>query len=299
MAVNEKQLETWSNRGAATTAEATYTSIKAALGGAATLKKYDYDVYLQGSYGNATNIYGNSDVDVIVELNSAYYADISRLSEAEKIYHNEQWTESKITFVGFRDEVQQALESYYGKKLVTPRNKCIAIAAASGRLDADVVPCLEHRLYTAFTKAKKEYVEGIKFFTRNENREVINYPKPHRENGAAKNQRVDNNYKPVIRIFKNWRDRLIADKTLKDGVAPSYFVECLMSNIPDAAYLNKSWQSRVLACLNHLHGVKDDMGKFTCQSGATWLFGTTPDQWTIERATTFVNALIEDWNRGR
>jgi hypothetical protein len=297
MAVNESQLATWSNRGAAASAETTYTSVKAALNQAPNLKKYEYDVYLQGSYGNATNIYGNSDVDVVAELNSAVYDDLSRLTESEQNYYNQRRTDSSVTFEGFRDDVHQALSTYYGKSLVTPGNKCIAVAGANGRLDADVVPCLEYRLYTRYTQSVQSYISGIKFYTRKEVREVVNYPKPHRENGTAKNQRVSENYKPTVRIFKNWRDRLVGESRLVDGSAPSYFVECLMSNIPDVAYKGKTWHDIVLACLQYLHGA--NFSTFMCQNAVTPLFGPTPEQWNLDQAQTFRDALIADWNRGR
>lgn len=297
MPVNEQQLATWSKRGANTSAETTYTSIKAALKSAANLQKYEYDVYLQGSYGNATNIHGNSDVDVVAELDSAFYYDLSRLTESERTYYNQNLTSTKFTFNDFRDDVQKALEAYYGQKLVTARNKCIAVAAASGRLDADVVPCLEYRLYTSYTQSAKAYTPGIKFYTRQPVREVINYPKPHRDNGANKNQRVNEAYKPTVRIFKNWRDRVIADGRLVDGITPSYFVECLMSNVPDAAFKFSTWGSIVHACLQYL--TQNDISGFMCQNGVTPLFGTTPEQWNVEQERTYINALVQDWNRGR
>ena len=35
-----------------------------------------YDIYLQGSYQNDTNISGDSDVDVMLELKSTFYHDM-------------------------------------------------------------------------------------------------------------------------------------------------------------------------------------------------------------------------------
>ena len=183
--VSETQLETWSNRGAETTAQTTYASIKNALNTSANLEAYEFDVYLQGSYGNATNIYGNSDVDVVVELDSTYYPDLSRLSAYEKAAYERQRTTSGVTFEQFRADVLRALKAYYGNGSVEGRNKCIAVAGANGRLETDVIPCLENRLYTAFTlMGQGTYIPGIRFYTQREGREVINYSKPHRDNGA-------------------------------------------------------------------------------------------------------------------
>lgn len=86
MPIPESQLETWSHQGAVTTAKATHESIRNALTASTSpvrqlVANGSVNIYLQGSYKNDTNIRGDSDVDIVVELNSIYY---SNLSEAEK-----------------------------------------------------------------------------------------------------------------------------------------------------------------------------------------------------------------------
>lgn len=57
MAVPESQLETWSHQGSISQSSSTYATIKRAIEASDT--KYadkDYEVFLQGSYGNDTNI---------------------------------------------------------------------------------------------------------------------------------------------------------------------------------------------------------------------------------------------------
>ena len=57
----EAQLVTWSNQGAKTTSANSYASIRHALEKTGSpLAGRDVDIFLQGSYGNDTNIYGNS-----------------------------------------------------------------------------------------------------------------------------------------------------------------------------------------------------------------------------------------------
>jgi tRNA nucleotidyltransferase (CCA-adding enzyme) len=81
MPIPESQLKTWSNQGATEGSEKTYTSIKAAIDAYSWPEGMRPEVYLQGSYPNSTNTRGNSDVDVVVEMNSVFY---SNLSEEEK-----------------------------------------------------------------------------------------------------------------------------------------------------------------------------------------------------------------------
>ncbi len=71
-------------KGAKDSAERTYASIKAALDQAPGLKRYDYEAFLQGSYANATNIRGDSDVDIVAMLKSTYMPDLELLCSSEK-----------------------------------------------------------------------------------------------------------------------------------------------------------------------------------------------------------------------
>jgi hypothetical protein len=67
MAIPESQLETWSHQGSVKQSRDTYATIKRTLEASDT--KYadkDFEVFLQGSYGNDTNIYAESDVDVVI-----------------------------------------------------------------------------------------------------------------------------------------------------------------------------------------------------------------------------------------
>ena len=58
MGIPEAQLETWSHQGAIATSRDTYIAIANALrDSSAGYANKDFDIYLQGSYGNDTNIY--------------------------------------------------------------------------------------------------------------------------------------------------------------------------------------------------------------------------------------------------
>lgn len=81
MAIPESQLDTWSHQGSITQSCATYATVKRSNEASDT--KYadkSYEVFLQGSYGNDTNIYAESDVDVVIRLDSVYYYDTSALT---------------------------------------------------------------------------------------------------------------------------------------------------------------------------------------------------------------------------
>jgi hypothetical protein len=300
MAIPEKQLETWAKVGAEATAETTYTSIKAALDAskASTLKSYEYDVYLQGSYINSTSIYGDMDVDVVVEATNAFYKDIDDLTENQKAEFDRLHPgESSVTFTGFRDAVENALAGYYGSNLVKPKNKCILVTGQSGRLDADVVPCVRFKDYRKdeYSRLPSPHV-GVTFWTRKETRQVINYPKQHLENGVAKNKNAQYRFKPNVRVFKNLRNYCVAENLLGDGIAPSYFVSCLIYNVPNAAFRAKH-DDTMLAILNWMHDLTDEQwDKLLCQNNLFYLCRNLPDLWPRANAKAFCNAAISAWN---
>src|SRR5699024_9902508 len=186
--------------------------------------KNTLDIYLQGSYRNSTNLYGNSDVDIVVQSDSTFFSDISELDAYETAIYKRAFSEATYTWKDFKKEVIETLEESFGEKNVEVGNKSIKID--DGSYEADVVPCFEYRKYISFGENddEREYIPGIKFYTTNENRTVINYPKEHYSKGSSKNQRASMKYKPTIRIFKNMKKKLIEKGMINKEQAPSYFV---------------------------------------------------------------------------
>src|SRR5690242_12260392 len=90
MAIPESQLKTWSNPGAQATAKATHETIRRALTPAAlNLAAGAYNVYLQGSYANDTNVRGDSDVDIVAELTRTFSHNIGQLpGEQQRLFHD-------------------------------------------------------------------------------------------------------------------------------------------------------------------------------------------------------------------
>jgi len=286
MGIPESQLETWSHQGAITTAKATHESIRNALDFYKWPDDIEYEVYLQGSYKNDTNIRGDMDVDVVVQLNSAFY---SNLSEDQKRYLG--LSPASFRWNDFRSDVLRALKDYYGSPTITEGNKSIKVKTTSGRLPTDVVVCAQYRKYGSLNSY--DYVEGMTFWTRNESRQVINYPKIHYDNGVKKHQNTDNQYKPAVRMFKNIRNYLEENHYISKDLAPSYFLECLLYNVPDGKFGSNLGET-FCNVVNWL--AEKDFRNFVCQNGQLELFGNIPEQWSIGKAKTLVNKLIELWN---
>lgn len=296
MSVPESQLLTWSHQGAVDSAEATHASLRTAL---SQFDRWpaglDYEVYLQGSYKNTTNIRGDSDVDIVVQLNSTFYYDTTNLTPADEQRFQAAYPGSApYGFTEFRRDVLRALTAYYGSWNVTEKTKCLEVAAASGRLQSHVVPCVQHRVYRSFPSSPGNYVEGMKFWTQRENRPIINFPKVHYNNGVAKNssQRTNSWYKLTVRIFKNARTYMEHAGTITDDLAPSYFLESFIYNATDAAF-GTSLQSTFLQVIGDLSArISEEM---LCQNEQLALFSSTPEQWSRASATALLLRLFELW----
>ena len=295
MAVPSSQLITWSRQPDAGRSASTYDSVKKALAASDALHQYSYDVYLQGSYANATNIRADSDVDVVAELTSMFNSNLGALSVEERSRFSTRFSDSSLTLAGFRRDVLAALRSYYGAASVTEGNKCLKVAGTSNRLPADVLPANQYRLWRQLPAyGDPSYVSGILFVTR-DGREVINYPKEHRNNGQDKHGKTSNQYKPLVRTVKNARRKLVEDGVITRDVSPSYFVECLLYNVPNPNFTGDLSRT-YLNMLNWLHENQGSLAGLWCQNGVTQLFGSAPEQWDTGRAVRLINALIAQWN---
>lgn len=288
MSIPESQLETWSHQGAVTKSAETHKSVRAALAAHTWPTRMGHYEYLQGSYPNATNIRGNSDVDLAVQTDSVHYSNLTQ-EEKQRL----RLTTGAFRWGEFRDEVATALKTYYGAALVDDSgNKSIKVLPSSGRLPADIVPCVLYREY----KDLGLIAEGMTFWTRNTNTQVINYPKIHIKNGSSKNDSTSGHYKPSVRMFKNARENVTSPGVNGGSKYPSYFVECLLYNVPATCY-SSSRQNTFVDVLNHLSETSDNntLSKFVTQSGRHWLFGTAPWQWNEADARSLVNDLVELW----
>src|ERR1700691_6400859 len=130
MAIPETQLETWSHQGSVQQSSDTYATVKRALEAKDT--KYadkSFDVFLQGSYGNDTNIYAESDVDVVIRTNSIYYYDTSALNPQELQTFYSSFTAATYTYGDYRNQVVQALQKNFGQNVVKAGEKAVKIEA--------------------------------------------------------------------------------------------------------------------------------------------------------------------------
>lgn len=249
MPIPESQLETWSHQGSITQSSNTYNAIKSVLEASTTpYAGKNFKVFLQGSYGNDTNIYAESDVDIVIRLDDCFQSDLESLSDDEKSAYQEAFSNATYTHTDFKREVLSVLEDQYGSAVKTG-DKAIAIDASGSRRKSDVIVATQFRRYFKFRSASdSEYVEGICFFNAAGER-IANYPKQHSANLTAKHQASSKWLKPMARVFKNMRSRLVESGLIEAGIAPSYFIEGLLYNVPNEKFTT-SYQDCVVNILN-------------------------------------------------
>src|SRR5262249_54647902 len=237
MPIPEAQLETWSKVGSQTQSKDTYATIRNALDDKNAPYAGSIEIFLQGSYGNDTNVYGkDSDVDMVMVCDQAYFRDLSRLTALERAtYDAAAGGAPSYPFAAFKADVIQVLKKKFGADVDTSSQKAVKIKTSGNRRSADVLICQEFRRYSKYTGSRDDYTVGIGFLTTDETL-IENYPKFHSTTLTAKHQVTNQWLKPTIRVFKNIRNRLIDNKKLQSGVAPSYYLEGLLWNTPNESF---------------------------------------------------------------
>ncbi|MFA6089358.1 MAG: nucleotidyltransferase [Candidatus Woesearchaeota archaeon] len=264
--ISEEELETMSHQGQTALSSNTYNKIRDII---LAIPEYKglVEVYLQGSYANDTNVFLESDVDIIVQ----YISNDLEIS----------------TYLLFKNRIYEILKRELGVTYVTTGNKAIRISKLGSRyVEADVITCLRGYTHSGSN-------ECIVFYNQSGTK-IINYPKQHLKNGTTKHQNTNNLFKRTVRIFKNIRRRLVDDRKITDTLAPSYFIESIIYNVPNEKFVSSN-QITVLNCMKWI--VDNYTNELQTQSGFHLLFGSTSTQWNRTDCLKYIQAAMEFFNR--
>lgn len=297
MAIPKAQLDTWSAQGSITGSRNTYNSIKSVLESPdAPYANRNFTVFLQGSYGNDTNIYAESDVDIVIQLTSSFHYGLEQLSfEQKSLFQQAHSGNVNYGLNDFKREVLVHLTNKYGATSVISGDKAINISANVNRRKADVIVCMGYRKYYKFINEYNQYYEeGISFFN-SVNTRIDNYPKLHSTNATTKHQNTSSWYKPTVRVFKNIRGKLIAEGMINAGDAPSYFIEGMLYNVPNASF-GRSFDNTVVNSLNWLSSA--DKSKLVCANEQYHLLNEeSPVTWRANKYSTFIKEACDLWQQ--
>ncbi len=294
MAIPENQLDTWSKQGSITQSAATYETIRNALDDSSSpYYPKSFSIFLQGSYGNDTNVYRDSDVDIVIRLNDTYYYDNGAFSEGAKANFTKAFSAATYGYDEFKAEVLAWLTKKFGAS-VRPGTKAIFIEGSGSRRDADVLVCTKYRRYREDSNGTdNKYDEGICFF-RTDGKRIENFPMRHSDNCTTKHQASNGWFKPMVRVYKNIRNRMVDEKVIKDGLAPSYFVEGMLWNVPISNF-GKSYESSFVKSFDWI--LETDKSKLACANNLFWLVReNAANCWNTADFDAFLPALKKYWN---
>lgn len=294
MAIPESQLETWSHQGSVTQSAQTYQTVKDVLSDSTSpYYSKDFSIFLQGSYGNDTNVYRDSDVDVVIRINQTYYADTTSLTPYAKANYEKVFSRATYAYADFKTDVLAWLQKKFGAD-VRPGKKAIFIKGSGNRRDADVLVCAQHRRYrAASTGVDAQYDEGIIFWT-TDGIEIVNFPRQHLDNCTTKHQATNQRFKHMVRIYKNMRNRMIDDKYIADGVAPSYFLEGMLWNVPADKFF-PSYEESFVNTFNWV--LNADKSKLVCANGLHRLVLDNANIcWPTTNCEAYLAAATKYWN---
>ncbi|WP_353427268.1 nucleotidyltransferase [Polynucleobacter sp. MWH-UH19D] len=263
MPISELELESMSSIGAQVTSKETYSTIRGVLEDRnAAYQSKATKIFLQGSYANDTNVIGESDVDIIIRLDSAFTYDLSLISDNQKNKFQAAFPISAAyKYSDFRGDVVNLLIARFDSEVVIG-SKAIQISPKGNRRKADVLVAIKHRKYFSFDPMKPDdYLEGISFYKK-DGTHIVNFPQLHKDYLVEKNKRTLGMLKHVIRIFKNLRKKLVEQKIINIGSAPSYFIEGMLSNVPDELFNTSTYTEAVINCIDWLKRV--DSSKLFC-----------------------------------
>jgi len=262
-------------------------AVRKAIAASATLSNKQIEVFVQGSFANGTNVRQDSDVDVCVLYKQAFFPNYSQtegLSNAVLGFPDGQYL-----YATFKNDVEAALVARFSRPAVRRGEKALDIRENTYRVDADVVPCFEHRLYSG-NISNYSYRSGTQLIPDN-GIQIANWPKQNYDNGVAKNARTSRRFKQVTRIFKNLRFDLMDEGNKIAKTIPSYLIECLVWNVPDEDLASGSLKQSVRAAIIHLWNqtkVDATCDKWTEVNGIKYLFHST-QPWTRENVNAFLN----------
>ena len=224
MPITESTLSRWSYHQSGTAFKQAHMPIREALEAYEGMSQFKYEVFLQGSYKNDTNLGGDSDVDVVVRLASKLKPRVVALS-GERLQEDGSHRFALERWQSFRDHAMKAMRARF-RKAVKSGRKTLKLPKGKIPADADLVVTVS-------------YKEGIGFYLPDQRRWVVSYPEQHHQRGLKKEKAANERFKRTIRMFKAARNQLVSRRALTKEDAPSYFIECLLYNVPNDLFAPK------------------------------------------------------------
>ncbi|MFE6055383.1 hypothetical protein ACFQ6N_31920 [Kitasatospora sp. NPDC056446] len=242
----------------------------------------------KGSWANNTNVSSDSDMDIKVEFTQRVFrGNVGGMEFWQLALQKGSYTGSWTPEV-FRSELRIALKSA-SDRVDASHNVAFYVPSVPGsRPDTDVVPCFTYQYEPVFGPPSR----GTVVFTQ-DGKHIVNWSQQQLENGRAKNNRTGRGYKFAVRALKSVENDLAAMGAIKE--LPSYFMECLIYNVPDDVLKAPSFDRTFEGALAHLRyqfnfwAWNADPNGMVEPNGIKKLFGPT-QKWSKDDAKQLLDA---------
>jgi hypothetical protein len=261
------------------------TAVQKAIAASAVLVARGVQVAPQGSYLNNTNVRMDSDVDLAVRCSKVILSSLPNGVSLADV----GLVPADYSFATYKNDVEAALLEYFGAGAVTRANKAFDIHENTYRVDADAAPCMAYRQYFFNDAGELRYHEGYALVSDKTGRQHASFPDQQKANGIAKNKATGMRFKQVVRIVKRLRNEMKEAGYDSASHVSSFFIESLVWNIDDLAFLEESMKATVLAVLAKIWaGTRpgDNSQFWFEENGIRPLFGAG-QEWTAEQANAF------------
>lgn len=175
-----------------------------------------YHTFLQGSYRNTTSTSDINDVDIVAVRKNVYSTE-----------HTSVYIPNPIPYPWetIFNEIETCLKNQWLYSwTVTPKDKCITVETSNFK--ADIVPAIQ--VHADVT------IDPVAIYSHESKENRLSYPRDHWENGKVKHSNTNGNYKPMVRMFKNW----IEEYLWAVDVVSSHKMESLVYSVPDEFFVN-------------------------------------------------------------
>ena len=99
----------------------------------------------------------------------------------------------------------------------------------------------------------------------------------------------------MVRILKNMRGKLVDSGVIARDVAPSYFIEGLLYNVPSDKF-GGNYGDTFVNCINWINS--GDKTNFVCANEQYYLLRKDSLKcWDPDKGEEFIQALINLWNK--
>lgn len=92
------------------------------------------------------------------------------------------------------------------------------------------------------------------------------------------------------------RNYMVDRNLLQDGIAPSYFIEGMLYNVPNDKF-GRTFDDTLVATFNYI--VNANRSVFLCANGIHRLLGNSQVAWPAANCQAYLDALRRLWNDWR